>query len=326
MLCRFFFLPLLFEKFCLEQYCNKIVITASVVTYNHCLKDIEPVLKSLTSSPVSHIFVIDHSDKYRSLETELKEFQMRINKTQAENPTKASVEFQFSTFYLQYSTQIHYVKHVNNGYGGGHNVALKMAKETGTKYHLVVNPDVWFDKNVIPSMMDYMDENPDVGHMMPKVLFPDGSIQPLVRLLPSPVDMVGRLFMLISYMKRNEQFELHDSNYDMILNAPFLSGCFMFLRMETLDRVGMFDDRFFMYAEDIDLTRRIHARYKTVFFPRVEIFHKFTRGSSKNLRLFFIHTFSIIKYFNKWGWLKDDLRDKYNKEVLDDIQRQLKTK
>lgn len=299
------------------------MITASIVTYNHCLKDIEPVLKSLVSSPVSHIFVIDHSDSYATLEKELRDFKNAIESEKKKNPNVSSFEYQFSYFNYQYDTEIIYIRHRNNGYGGGHNVALRKVMDMGVKYHLVVNPDVWFDANVIPALISYLDNHDDVGHIMPKVMFPDGGIQCLAKLLPTPVDMFGRFLLLRSYLKRNNKFELHHSGYRMILNVPFLSGCFMLLRTEALEKVGLFDDRFFMYAEDIDLTRRIHEHYKTILYPKVEIYHRFTRGSSKNLRLFFIHITSIIKYFNKWGWISDKKRDQYNNEVLNEIEAQL---
>ena len=94
----------------------------------------------------------------------------------------------------------------------------------------------------------------------------------------------------------------------------------MFLRTSTLHEVGLFDERYFMYAEDFDLTRRIHRKFKTLFFPSVAIYHKFSRGSHRSIRLFLAHTFSMVKYFNKFGWFYDSERRAFNKQILKEIE------
>ena len=96
-------------------------------------------------------------------------------------------------------------------------------------------------------------------------------------------------------------------------------GCFMFLRMSAINNIGMFDENIFMYTEDIDLTRRIHKKYKTMFWPEVTIVHAHKRSSYKNKKLLKIHIKSAIKYFNKWGWIFDSERRKWNKEVLNEL-------
>ena len=74
------------------------------------------------------------------------------------------------------------------------------------------------------------------------------------------------------------------------------------------------------YGEDFDLTRRIHRHYKTLFFPMVNVYHKFSRGSYHSLRLFMVHMASMVKYFNKWGWIYDAERRKFNRQILKDIK------
>jgi GT2 family glycosyltransferase len=88
----------------------------------------------------------------------------------------------------------------------------------------------------------------------------------------------------------------------------------MFLNVDALQEVGIFDDRYFMYAEDMDLSRRIHERYKTLYYPEVFVYHEYAKSSYLNLRLLFSHIVSIIRYFNKWGWFFDPLRKKFNDE------------
>lgn len=285
------------------------MVSASIVTYNHHLLDFEPVLRSLFASPVQIVYVVDHSDSMLDLKAELQEFAERVLKGEPELRQKAEQGF-----------QLIYLPHENNGYGGGHNVALNAAIERGSKYHLVVNPDVWFGPEVIPSLISYMDAHENVGQMMPKVMYPNGQIQRLARLLPTPFDIFGR-FCLPEFLirRRNKTCELVQSGFTKTLNVAFLSGCFMFLRMSAVKEIGLFDERFFLYAEDIDFTRRMNENYLTLFYPKTTIYHTFTRGSHKSLKLLLIHVFSIIKYFNKWGWW----RDKGRREVNNRLKREI---
>ena len=285
------------------------MITASVVTYNHHLLDFEPVLRRLFASPVDIVYVIDHSDDMLDLKQELQEFAERVLKGEPELKQKAEKGF-----------KLIYLPHENNGYGGGHNVALREAQKLGSKYHLVVNPDVWFGPEVIPALIGYMDEHGEVGQMMPKVLYPNGQIQRLAKLLPTPLDFFGR-FCLPEFLikRRNTRFELVQSGFTHTMNVPYLSGCFMFFRMSAIEDVGMFDEYFFLHAEDIDMTRRMHQRYKTIFYPHVAIYHTFTRGSRRSLKLLIIQIVNIMKYLNKWGWWCDEERTEINNEVMNKI-------
>lgn len=93
-------------------------------------------------------------------------------------------------------------------------------------------------------------------------------------------------------------------------------GCFMFMRMSALEKVGFFDESIFLYTEDIDLTRRMHKHYQTIFFPEVTIVHNHKQSSYKNKRVMLLHIKSAITYFNKWGWFFDKERRTWNRLVL----------
>ena len=88
------------------------------------------------------------------------------------------------------------------------------------------------------------------------------------------------------------------------------------MRVDVLKRTGGFDERFFMYAEDLDLCRRIGEVAKTIYYPVVSIFHEYGKGSYKNRKLLKYHICSVIKYFNKWGWWFDSKRTKRNNHCL----------
>lgn len=283
--------------------------TASIVTYDHHLLDIEPVLRSLFASPVDYVWIIDHSEHMLELEEELNEFTSRVLTGEAALQEKVKRGF-----------AVEYIRHKNNGYGGGHNVALKKAYEMGSTYHLVVNPDIWFGPRVIPALVQYMDRHDDVAQMMPKVLYPNGDIQRLAKMLPTPFNMFGRLCLPQFIIgDSNNRFEITDSGFQMTLDVPYLSGCFMFFRMSAVKAIDYFDEHFFMYAEDIDITRRLHARYKTLYYPHIPVYHRFSRASHRSLWLFWVHVTNIIMYFNKWGWFTDAERDSFN----DRLQQQI---
>ncbi|MCQ2334338.1 MAG: glycosyltransferase [Paludibacteraceae bacterium] len=205
----------------------------------------------------------------------------------------------------------------NVGYGAGHNQALRQTLADDVPYHLVVNADISFEPEVLEQMVAYMEAHPEVGQMMPHVIYPDGKTQYVCKLLPTPLDVFGRRFLPDRWMaKRNANYELRASGYDRIMNVPYLSGCFMLLRTSALRKVGLFDERFFMYPEDIDLTRRMHRYYQTLYYPSCTIVHHHEQGSYHNPRLLWIHITNLCRYFNKWGWLFDRERRLFNRATI----------
>lgn len=273
------------------------LVTASIVLYNNDVKVLSDAIKSFLNSNFpykKHLYLVDNSpnDNLKHLVSLSPE-----SITYIFNPT-------------------------NPGFGAAHNIALKKGIERGATYHLVLNPDVYFDKYVLASIIDFMDANPKLGNLMPKVFYPDGNIQYLAKLLPTPYDWIGRRFNPFKSMveKRNQTFELRFTEYNKIMDVPYLSGCFMFLRTEALKKIGLFDENIFMYGEETDLCRRlIEGGYRTIFFPKVHIFHHFAKGSHKTWRLTKIGVESAIYYFNKWGWFFDEKRKKINKQILDKL-------
>jgi GT2 family glycosyltransferase len=205
----------------------------------------------------------------------------------------------------------------NPGFGVAHNVAIRRGQALNSSYHLVLNADVDFDYDVLSPMLDYMNGHSEIAQMMPKVLNPDGSLQHLCKLVPTPSDLLLRRFSSRKVKQAsNRHFELRDSSYDKIMFVPYLSGCFMLFRQSALTEIGLFDERFFMYPEDIDLTRRMAERYETIYFPDVCITHEHGAASHKSFKMLFIHIFNLIKYFNKWGWFFDPIRDNLNRKTL----------
>ena len=219
--------------------------------------------------------------------------------------------------------RIEYIfNNANLGFGKAHNIALRKSIENRIKYHLILNPDAYFEKGVLEELSNYMEQNYNVANIIPKTFYPNGKLQYLTKLLPTPLELIVRRFISSDKIiqKINRNYELHDFGYDKILNVPFLSGCFMFLRVEHLKDVGLFDENIFMYMEDTDLNRRLHAKYKTIFYPYVSIIHVHAKESYKRKALLIAHIKSTIYYFNKWGWFFDSFRREKNKEVIKSIK------
>ncbi len=202
----------------------------------------------------------------------------------------------------------------NIGFGRGHNIALTNSLKKGKRYHLLLNPDVSFEPEVLEALIDFMEENPDVGLVTPKVCYPDGSLQYHCRLLPTPWHLFARRFL--GKDRNDEVYELRFTGYSNVMDVPFVLACFWLLRIDVLKSVGLFDERFFLYMEDVDLCRRIYRQARLVFYPHVKAIHEHRRGSYKSRRLLFHHIASAVKYFNKWGWHRDKERDRINREVL----------
>ncbi|OXB20760.1 glycosyl transferase family 2 [Flavobacterium tructae] len=197
----------------------------------------------------------------------------------------------------------------NPGFGASHNIAIQKAFDLGSDYHLVLNPDIYFCEGTLEKLSSFMDLNTKIGHVMPKVTYPDGKLQYLCKTNPTFFDLFARGFMPFFlkklFHKRMDKYEYKDKDYnEIIYNVPYLSGCFMFLRTKTLQKVGFFDDKIFMYLEDADLTRRFLQISETAYYPECHVFHHFGKLTHKKLKFKWITIESAFIYFNKWGWLK----------------------
>jgi len=185
-----------------------------------------------------------------------------------------------------------------------------------------MNPDIFFREGTLSNLADFMDSNRDIGQVMPTVLYPDGEMQHLCKLLPTPSDLIIRRFSPFKKWKeaKNHLYEMRFTGYKKQMDVPSLSGCFMFLRVETLKKAGLFDRRFFMYLEDLDLTRRVAEAGRTVYWPEVHIFHEYGKGSYKSPKMLFYHIVSAFAYFNKWGWFSDKKRTLINTRTISELK------
>lgn len=261
------------------------MVTISIVTYHTDIDELNRCLQSLSSPLINRVYIVDNGCEER-----LRIWAQRN-----------------SLVYLQAN---------NPGFGAAHNIAIRSSLDSGTDYHLVLNSDVYFDPEVIDRLHAFMDTHPQVGMVQPKVLYPDGSRQYTCRRLPTPIDVFGRRFLPQRvFARRNNKYLLKELDSTLSHNIPYHQGSFMFFRAEALKDTGLFDERFFMYPEDIDITRRVHRRWQTLYYPDCSIIHCHRAESYKSMRMTWIHVTNMIRYFNKWGWFIDRERRLFNSRI-----------
>jgi GT2 family glycosyltransferase len=250
-------------------------LTVSLVIYNSDRNMIDRLIKSLLNSSVSfRLYIVDNSEA----------------PTRIGNPCE-KIE------YLQNPLG-------NVGFGRGHNFAI--ANSTLAPFHLVVNPDVYFEEGTLESLLAFMKINQDVVLVSPKVRFPGGELQYLCKRYPTLLALFGRRFlpnrfkyMLEKYISYNE---MRESGYNSTMDVEFISGCFMLFRKPELIGCGMFDKKIFLHFEDADLSWRMKNFGRTVFYPGATVFHEWGRGSHKSWRMTLITIRSAVYFFNKHGW------------------------
>ena len=266
------------------------MITVSIVTYKTDKEELQKCFDSLRSEIVRKIYVVDNS-RQEYLEKFCKKFE-----------------------------NVEYIPSENVGYGTAHNIAIRKAINSGSKYHLVLNSDVYFEPSNLEKIAAYVDSNADVAMVQPNVVYPNGEMQYTCRLLPTPVNLIFRRFLPKKMVEgMNYKYMLKKFDHKTELNVPYHQGSFMFFRVKCFEKVGLFDERFFMYPEDIDITRRMHQHFRTMFWPGVTVVHAHRAASYKSKKMLKIHMWNMIKYFTKWGWLFDKERKVWNKQLLKEL-------
>ncbi len=193
----------------------------------------------------------------------------------------------------------------NKGFSKANNQGIKKAKG---EYVLLLNPDTVVEENTFKLCCDYMDSNPKSGGLGVKMLDGKGNFLPeSKRGLPTPSVAFYKIFGLSSLFPKSEkfgQYHLGHLSKDENHKIEILSGAFMMMRMSVLDKIGLLDESFFMYGEDIDLSYRItQAGYTNHYFSETQIIHykgESTKKSSINYVFVFYRAMAIFakKHFS----------------------------
>ena len=185
----------------------------------------------------------------------------------------------------------------NVGFGAGHNIIINQVE---SKYHAVINPDIVLTQNAVKKMADYMDGNPEIGLLSPRICFPDGRDQILGKRNPHLKYLVASRLRGDEPSKLLKEYAMLDCDLSKPTEIENATGCFMFIRTDVLKSIGGFDDGFFMYFEDADLARRINEVSKCVYYPDAVVNHVWGRDSKRNFKLMLVHINSMLRYFRKW--------------------------
>ena len=241
-----------------------------IVTYNN-ENTIEKLLSTLYEHCEADVWISDNDSSDRTLEIVRKNFPM-VNIIE---------------------------NHSNKGFGHGQNAVLD---RLSSDMHFIINPDIIFEYDVIGDMCRFFDENPDIVMAVPKFLYENGEEQFTPKLSPKVRYMVGGRFERFGGIFRKWRYEytMRDRTVTEPVDIGFCSGCFIAVRTEIFKKIGGFDERYFLYNEDADITRMAGRYGRTVYAPQFSVVHLWERAYMKNKKYFLIQIDSMIKYFWKW--------------------------
>lgn len=259
---------------------NKVDVSVIIVNYNvcyfleQCLSSVEASIGNITKE----VFVVDNNSVDDSM-------------------SMVSVKFPW-------------VKRIENkenvGFSKANNQAIKKASG---RYILLLNPDTVVEDDTLIKCTEFMDARPVAGGLGVRMLDGKGNFLPeSKRGLPSPKVAFFKIFGLSRFFKKSKKFNYyhlgHLSEFETN-KIDILSGAFMFTRKEALDKVGLLDEAFFMYGEDIDLSYRLKkGGYDNYYFPETKIIHykgESTKKSSVNYVFVFYKAMIIFakKHFSQ---------------------------
>ncbi len=192
----------------------------------------------------------------------------------------------------------------NLGYGRGNNAAAALARG---EYLLIVNPDNVLPPDGAEAMIAALRSDESIGVVGPALVYPDGSLRPSARSFPSPKDLFEKRMFPLRWHRSYEADRARLLSAPLV-NVDWLVGACLLLRRDLFRELGGFDERFFLFFEDIDLCRRIHALgKKVIYLSSLKVLDRKGRLSGSNVLSLWtrkttrIHLASAVKYFWKWG-------------------------
>lgn len=188
----------------------------------------------------------------------------------------------------------------NKGFGAGHNTVIN---KINSDFHFILNPDITIaEKSDINSMIHFMESNKNYGLLSPLIKYSDGSIQHLLKRESTLLDMALRFVGGPLFKKRKQYFVNLPDGYSKIHHAENVPGSFMLFRTKTFKEINGFDEKYFLYMEDSDITKKVNKISDVVFFPDAVVYHEWQRQNKKSIRGINQMIRSMCIYFNKWGW------------------------
>jgi len=190
------------------------------------------------------------------------------------------------------------IRNQNEGFSKGNNLGIV---NSSGKYVLLLNPDTSVQPDTIQLCMDYIIANNNIGALGCKLIKSDGKLDPACRRsFPNPANSLYRFLLLPKLFPNSKRISSYNMSYapeDEILDVDSLSGAFMLMPRVLLNKVGLLDESYFMYGEDIDLCYKIkQAGYRVVYFPKTFTYHYKGQSSKKA-------PYSMLYHFHESMWI-----------------------
>lgn len=190
----------------------------------------------------------------------------------------------------------------NIGFAPANNQAIR---QSSGDYILLLNPDTEIKPGALETLLEFMEDHPHVGAVGPHTFNPDGTLQTSCYPLPTLTREVWRLFHLDT-IRPYGSYRMADWSLDQAHPVETLLGACLLIRREVLDQVGLLDEQYFIYSEEIDLCYRIQqAGWSLYWVPQAQIIHYGGQSTQQVAAEMFIHLYqSKLRYFRKHhGWL-----------------------
>lgn len=193
----------------------------------------------------------------------------------------------------------------NVGFGGGHNGAIEALD---SDVHLILNPDVELADDAIMNALEFLQAEPEVGLLSPRAVDADNSYLYLCKRYPAVFDLFVRGFVPQCwhhlFKERLARYEMRELNVPQasVAAIEIVSGCCMFVRTPLLQAVGGFNDKYFLYFEDFDLSLRIGRLAGLAYVPSVNIIHYGGDAARKGWRHILLFARSALRFFQDHGW------------------------
>ena len=172
-----------------------------------------------------------------------------------------------------------------------------------SEYHFVLNPDILVNGPVLEQMAGWMDQNPDVVMSTPRLTFPDGRLQVLPKRPCNLLGLLSRQLPSVGFLKPyGDHYAMLDEDLSKVTDIQFCTGSFFCMRTGVFREMGGFDEGYFMYVEDADITRKAMKYGRVCYLPQFTACHAWHRSPNKDLSHFWMQLKSMGRYFRKWGF------------------------
>lgn len=186
----------------------------------------------------------------------------------------------------------------NLGFGAGHNKVLPLLD---SDYHFVLNPDIFVESDVLGGLCGWLEEHPQAVMATPRLTFPDGREQVLPKRKPGVLGLAAR--QGVPGLKRfGDHYAMLDEDLSKPTPIEFCTGSFFCMRTAVFKAIGGFDEKYFMYVEDADITQKARRKGLVYYLPQFTACHAWHRAPQKSLKPFLQQLKSMGRYFCKWGF------------------------